>query len=173
MWSLLVNIWCNLVCAMCSFLCVDYCPSIVYPDCGGCCIAITQRKQWAWGRDTATAWFRMDTATPQEERGEAEGWRKLVFVLSVCLEIQLDYLNLFAAKQPVRVFVCLWWAQALSPFLSSLNETYLFVYLCTFLVETFFCATLSKFTLTCVTSEHRMMVKLWMKLLLSVLIMSE
>lgn len=62
------------VCA--HFLSVDYCPSIVYPGCGDCCVAMTRRKQWAWGRGTATAWFRTDTATPQEEEGEAAGWRE-------------------------------------------------------------------------------------------------
>ena len=30
-----------------------------------------QRKRWASGRDTATAWLTTDTATPQEEEGEA------------------------------------------------------------------------------------------------------
>lgn len=42
----------------------------VYPGWGGCCVAMTQRKRWAWGRDTALAWCKAATATPQEERGE-------------------------------------------------------------------------------------------------------
>lgn len=43
-----------------------------YPGCGGCCVAMSQRKRWVWGRDMATAWFTTDTATPREEEGEAE-----------------------------------------------------------------------------------------------------
>lgn len=49
---------------------------LAYQDCGDCCVAMTQRKLWAWGRDMAMAWFRTDTATPPEEEGEAEGWRE-------------------------------------------------------------------------------------------------
>ncbi|XP_049448346.1 beta-1,3-glucosyltransferase isoform X3 [Epinephelus fuscoguttatus] len=48
----------------------------VCPGCGDCCVAMTQRKRCAWGRDTATVCYRTDTATPQEE-GEwcSVGWR--------------------------------------------------------------------------------------------------
>lgn len=58
------------VLACTSLRVVARCPTAAYPGCGGCWAATIRRKRWVWGRSTATACFRTDTATPREEQGE-------------------------------------------------------------------------------------------------------
>lgn len=69
-----------------------------YPGCGGCCVAMSQRKRWVWGRDTAMAWFTTDTATPREEEGEAE--------TGMCLCCQSWGEHLFGAVQTQFSVLC-------------------------------------------------------------------